>query len=127
MTNTYKERMEALADVLETNPKAFEYGSFGMSADPGVDGQIATLNHHCGAQFCIAGWAVLLAGGRMSGGDDEFFDKDGNEVEAPDFAREYLGLSVRTAHRLFYQLNIANDDSAGAAAEVRKVAKRLWG
>ena len=104
-----KERILALADLIEVQPKAgyFAEGGFNMGA----------YVHSCGTPACIAGWAVSLF--------DEVTDVEGHCYQigkaVHDRAKSLLGLTYGQADTLFREYT-ANDPKI-AARVLRELAE----
>lgn len=137
------ERMENLAKFIETLPETrFDMSEWAKTPYSSV--VCPTNMNACGTACCIAGWVVvlndlcLMANGRVLVPDPEapegiwspkgFRPYDSPEIsglgriQAADYARLYLDLSIREAETLFYPWNWP-----GAFGEVRKTPQLAAG
>ena len=108
--DTYMDRRRHLVDIIRSNPRRFDMGTFGYFGGA-----------ECGSTHCIAGWANVLSE------KVEFSTKSGSFVYPTDHhddppyrflfsnAKEWLGLGYDDARDLFY--NYEDDFDAVAAGE----------
>lgn len=73
----------------------------------GQDMTTALAFQQCGTTACAAGWAVLLAGGRIYSGERSKLNGKSEPINVQ--ARELLGLSVEEAHHLFYETHTLDE------------------
>lgn len=106
------ERMEALANFLETSPEVqnhFDMGSFiSTDLEPEVEISRKSIQGGCGTTACIGGWACLLFG----------HDRD---TVGHQTAQKILGLTNAQANQLFYPVGPEADTPREAAKLVREI------
>ncbi len=94
-----KERILALADLIEKLPKGSVYGE-----KSGFD--MTDFSHHCGTPACIGGWARWEHFGRP---DDIASEIVASQLSYSEVAAGYLGIDLEaTAEELFYPPTIDN-------------------
>ena len=75
--------------------------------------QLATLAHHCGTAYCVAGYV-----GQLASDDYKYTDQVG-DLHVSEFARRELGITQEESQRLF-----AGENNAAA---VRRIAESIAG
>jgi hypothetical protein len=107
-----KERILALADLIEQQPHADKEASEGFT--------MSSITHDCGTPACIAGWAAWEAVGRKNG---DLYDFD---LDIEGKARDFLGISPTKADALFYPYEFkayGEITPSEAAATLRRLAE----
>lgn len=109
--------------MIELQPQMWDQSSWAVTLDrEPVDLETMEKNEYqCGATFCFAGWAMILAGHKVGQGeryevqvDDELISED----EFVDRAADVLGLDRDNADRLFGYIT---DDFDSFKAEVTEL------
>lgn len=114
-----------IADIIETYPERHDQNSWienpvGEVPDSSIiyDGEEIS----CGTNQCIAGWAVIIENGGLTGLDEDevFHFNNGNELPlasvyddidtVPSIAKTILGLNDDEASNLFYTTEICDHE-----------------
>lgn len=113
-TPEQRERAFELLDFLKNHPDSHDQNFF---ASPAFGKRMSSFEpltaaralNECGTVACAAGWAVLLAGGRIARPSLAVIPRIGLTGEVPVLAAELLGLDDDEAYRLFFDAQDLDD------------------
>lgn len=108
----------AIADVIETYPEKhdqeqwFEHFGHINVEGPVKDAVIYDgVEYECDTNQCIAGWAVVLDGNKVSFKDQDLYlnGEHHRDVDLINKAADILGIDIADANNLFYTMDMEYD------------------